>query len=42
MRIFLVGVACVGKTTVGKRLAETLGYPFFDLDEEVEKFWHLH
>ncbi len=38
MKILLVGVACVGKTTIGKRLAERLDYPFFDLDEEVEKF----
>ena len=39
MTILLVGVACVGKTTIGKRLAERLGYPSFDLDEEVEKFY---
>ncbi|MBI4583550.1 MAG: hypothetical protein HY717_05970 [Planctomycetes bacterium] len=39
MRIFLVGVACVGKTTIGRRLAARLGYSFFDLDEEVEKFY---
>jgi shikimate kinase len=32
MKIFLVGVSCVGKTTIGKRLAERLGYDFFDLD----------
>ena len=36
MKIFLVGVSCVGKTTVGKRLAERLGYAFFDLDTEIE------
>ena len=38
MRILLIGVACVGKTTIGRCLAERLGYPFFDLDEEVERF----
>jgi shikimate kinase len=31
MRIFLAGVSCVGKTTVGIKLAELLGCPFFDL-----------
>jgi shikimate kinase len=36
MKICLVGVSCVGKTTIGKRLAERLGYDFFDLDTEIE------
>ena len=36
MKICLVGVSCVGKTTIGKRLAERLGYSFFDLDTEIE------
>jgi len=39
MKIFLVGVSCVGKTTIGKRLAERLGYAFFDLDTEIEQFF---
>ena len=39
MKIFLVGVACVGKTTIGRRLAARLGYSFYDLDEEVERFY---
>lgn len=39
MRIFLTGVACVGKTTVGRILAELLDVPFFDMDEEVESFF---
>ena len=39
MRIFLIGAACVGKTTVGRRLAERLNLAFFDLDEEVEAFF---
>lgn len=39
MNILLVGVSCVGKTTIGKRLAENLGYRFFDLDREIEKFY---
>lgn len=36
MRIILVGVPCVGKSTIGKLLAEKLGYKFFDFDFEVE------
>ena len=39
MQIFLVGVSCVGKTTIGKRLAERLGYAFFDLDTEIEHYF---
>lgn len=36
MRVLLVGVGCVGKTTIGQLLAGTLGLPFFDLDHEIE------
>jgi shikimate kinase len=32
MRIFLTGVSCVGKTTIGAKLAGLLGIAFFDLD----------
>jgi shikimate kinase len=39
MRIFITGVACVGKTTIGEKLAALLGYQFFDLDEEIERFF---
>jgi shikimate kinase len=39
MRIFLAGVSCVGKTTVGTHLAALRGVPFFDLDREVERFF---
>lgn len=39
MRVFLTGVSCVGKTTIGKRLAELLGVKFFDLDHEIEAFF---
>lgn len=35
--IVLVGIMGVGKTTVGKRLANLLDLPFFDADEEIEK-----
>jgi len=39
MRVFLAGVGCVGKTTVGKELAALLGVNFFDLDHEIETFF---
>ncbi len=41
MRIFLAGVSCVGKTTVGIQLAALLGCPFFDLDNEIERFFSM-
>ena len=41
MRIFLTGVSCVGKTTIGKKLAELLDVKFFDLDDEVEIFFNM-
>jgi ATP-dependent protease HslVU (ClpYQ) ATPase subunit len=39
MKVLLTGVSCVGKTTVGAKLASLLGYPFFDLDHEIETFF---
>jgi shikimate kinase len=41
MRIFLTGVSCVGKTTVGAKLATLLSRPFFDLDHEIESFFSM-
>ncbi|MCP4290039.1 MAG: hypothetical protein GY792_37440 [Gammaproteobacteria bacterium] len=41
MRVFLTGVSCVGKTTVGLRLAELMGLSFFDLDMEIEQFFGM-
>ena len=35
--IYLVGLMGVGKSTVGKLLAEKLNRPFFDSDKEIEK-----
>lgn len=34
--IFLVGLMAVGKSTVGRTLAETLKMPFYDSDAEIE------
>jgi shikimate kinase len=39
MRIFLTGVSCVGKTTIGRKIAELLGINFFNLDHEIERFF---
>jgi len=39
MRIFLTGVSCVGKTTIGKKMGKLLGVRFFDLDNEIESFF---
>lgn len=39
MRIFIGGVACVGKTTIGARLADFLDRRFYDLDAETERFF---
>lgn len=39
MTIFLTGVSCVGKTTVGEKVAALLGTPFFDLDVEIESYF---
>ncbi len=36
MRIYLTGFMGAGKSAVGRRLAERLGIPFVDLDEEIE------
>ncbi len=39
MRVFVTGIGCVGKTTVGRELAQLLGVSFFDLDHEIEIFF---
>ncbi|MBU2055439.1 MAG: hypothetical protein KJ936_09585 [Proteobacteria bacterium] len=39
MNTFLTGVSCVGKTTLGKILADRFHHPFFDLDSEIEKYF---
>lgn len=39
--LVLVGLMGVGKSTVGKRLANDLGIGFVDADEEIEKAAHM-
>jgi shikimate kinase len=39
MILFLAGVNCVGKTTLGPLMAADLDYPFFDLDRSMESFY---
>jgi shikimate kinase len=39
MRVFLTGVGCVGKTSIGAILASRLGCRFYDLDLEIEGFF---
>ena len=34
--VFLVGLMAVGKSSVGRQLADELGYAFYDSDQEVE------
>ena len=36
-KIFLWGMMGVGKSTMGKQVAENLNIPFFDLDESISK-----
>ena len=40
MIIALFGVTCVGKTTVGKIIADKLGWEFYDLDLEIKSFYN--
>ncbi len=38
--IYLVGFMGCGKSTIGRMLAENIGWPFEDLDEEIERERH--
>lgn len=37
MKIFLTGLPCSGKSTLGRALAKKIDWPFFDNDIEIEK-----
>ena len=37
-RVALIGLRGAGKSTLGKMLAQDLGYPFVELSQEIEKF----
>ena len=41
MKILLFGVSNVGKSTIGKMLANRINYHFYDLDEEVKKEYQM-
>ncbi len=41
MRIYLIGYMGSGKTTTGKKLADSLGYRFIDLDKMIENKFHI-
>ncbi|MHA1541919.1 MAG: shikimate kinase, partial [Candidatus Hodarchaeales archaeon] len=40
MKIFLVGLSDIGKSTIGSKLAKKIDYKFFDFDIEVEEFYN--
>lgn len=40
-RVFLIGMACSGKTTIGKILATKLGWNFFDTDEYIQQHHNI-
>lgn len=39
MIIYLVGISCVGKTIIGKMLADNINFSFFDLDDEIQNYY---
>ena len=39
MKIYIVGISCVGKTTIGKLLDDYMDFSFYDLDTEVEAYY---
>lgn len=40
MILYLVGISCVGKTTIGKMLAEKIDFSYFDLDLEIQDYYN--
>ena len=41
MIVFLFGVSNVGKTTIGKIIADKLRIAFYDVDEEIKRYYHI-
>ena len=37
MNVILIGYRCTGKSSVGRKLSERLGVPFYDTDDLIEK-----
>lgn len=40
--IILIGPMGAGKTTIGKLLAQQLGFTFYDSDQEIEQIGRAH
>ena len=40
MILYLIGISCVGKTTIGKLLADKIGFKFYDLDIEIQNYYN--
>lgn len=40
MILYLVGISCVGKTTIGRLLADKIGFKFYDLDIEIQNYYN--
>lgn len=41
MNILLFGVSNIGKTTIGRLLADKLNYMFYDIDEQVKNAFNI-
>lgn len=39
LKIYLTGISCVGKTTIGKLLAKYIDFSFYNFDAEIETYF---